>query len=355
MSFEHRLYALALLAFPLAPIGAQSDSRINASMRDSVVTAVTQHLADEYVFPDVGVAMGRDVRSRMRAREYDTVSSANAFAALLTSDLRGISHDKHIVVEWSRDPLPEHSKSSSTAGHAAEMESQRKRSAFTNYGFRTAERLAGNIGYLALTYFDRPEFGMGAAASAMAFLHNTDALIIDLRDNDGGRPEMVALLISYLVDKPTRLTGLYWRKSGHVDSASTVPLPDSVKYLGKNVYLLTSNEGTISAGEAFAYDLHVLKRAILVGEISAGAANPGGYVRLTDHFQMFLPTGRAVNPITGTNWEGVGIKPDIEVPAPVALKRAHLEALKILEKSATDADRRDYLRSAIEKVENDAR
>jgi C-terminal processing protease CtpA/Prc len=350
---------MAVLCLPLATIDAQSEAKIDAPTRDSVVKAVIERLTDGYIFPDVAAAMGRDIRARMRAHEYDTVSSANAFASLLTSDLRRISHDKHLVVDWSRDPLQAAGKSTSastsTAQRAAQVEARRKESAFTNYGFRAAERLGGNVGYLALSYFDRPEFGQGAAAAAMAFLHNTDALIIDLRDNDGGRPEMVALLISYLVDKRTALSGIYWRKSARLDSAFTVPLPDSVKYLGKNVYLLTSNAGTISAGEAFAYDLHLLKRAILIGEVSAGAANPGGYVRLTDHFQMFLPTGRAVSPISGTNWEGVGIKPDIEVPAAAALKRAHLEALKTLEKSVTDADRLEYLRSAIEAVEKETR
>ena len=355
ISYKHRLTALATAAFPLYNISAQSDSGITARTRDSVVTAVIDRLNGGYIFPDVAAAMGRDIRSKLQAHAYDTATSATAFAATLTSDLRGISHDKHIVVEWSRNSLPEPGALSSNTNRAAEAESERTESAFINHGFRTAERLPGNIGYLALTYFDKPELGGGTAASAMAFVHNTDALIIDLRDNDGGRPEMVALLISYLVDKPTALTGIYWRKNNRVDSSSTVSLPDSVKYLHKNVYLLTSGAGTVSAAEAFAYDLHLLKRATLVGEVSAGAANPGGYVRLTDHFRMFLPTGRAVSPITGRNWEGVGIKPDIEVPAAAALKTAHLEALKALEKAATDPDRLAYLHSVIAQVEKDTR
>ena len=99
------------------------------------------------------------------------------------------------------------------------------------------------------------------------------------------------------------------------------------------------------------YDLHLLKRAIVVGEISAGAANPGGMVRIGEHFQLFVPRGRAVSPISGTNWEGTGIKPDIEVPASAALKTAHLAALRTLQKNAVDPDRKDSLRSAIEALE----
>ncbi len=346
------LVAAAFSLAALSPCAAQSDTTIDARTRDTVVRAVISQLENGYVFPDVAAAMNRDLRSRLASGAYDSVTSGNAFAALLTSQLRAISHDKHIVVEWTRNSAPVASSPAPVA-QAQALENERKESAFINFGFRNADRLAGNIGYLKLSYFDKPQFGQSTAAAAMAFLHSTDALIIDVSDNDGGRPEMVALLISYLVDKPTELTGIYWRKAGRLDKSSTVPVPDSLKYLGKNVYLLTSTAGTISAAEAFAYDLHLLKRATLVGEVSAGAANPGGYVRLTDHFRMFLPTGRAVSPITGTNWEGVGIKPDIDVPASAALKTAHLQALNALLKSATDPDRVRYLQRVIQQVQTE--
>ena len=162
---------------------------------------------------------------------------------------------------------------------------------------------------------------------------------------------MVALLISYLVEQPTQLTGIYWRRDERIQESRTVEIPAGLKYLGKKVYVLTSNDGTVSAAEAFAYDLHLLKRATLVGETSAGAANPGGMVRLTEHFRMFVPTGRPVSPISGTNWEGVGVKPDIEAPARDALKLAHLDALRTLESASQDGERKSYLRSVIEAVE----
>ncbi len=344
------MIAVVVWTVPLSTTPAQTDSTIDARTRDTVIRAVIDQLDNRYIFPDVATAMNRDLRSRLTSGEYASVTSATAFASLLTSQLRAISHDKHIAVDWSSTTLAEQSPSRNAPDPQA-RESQRRESARMNFGFRNADRLDGNIGYLALSYFDRPEFGGNTAAAAMAFLHNTDALIIDVSDNDGGRPEMVALLISYLVDKRTELSGIYWRKTGRVDKAFTVVVPDSLKYVGKNVYVLTSNAGTISAGEAFAYDLHLLKRATLVGEVTAGAANPGGNVRLTDHFQMFVPTGRAVSPISGTNWEGAGIKPDIEVPATAARKTAQLAALNALLKAATDPERIRYLQSVIEQVQ----
>jgi hypothetical protein len=341
---------MVAVVVPLSTTAAQSDATITARTRDTVVGAVIDQLEGRYIFPAVVTAMNRDLRSRLTSGEYASVTNANAFASLLTSQLRAISHDKHIVVEWTSNSLAEPGGSQLTT-EAQARERERKESAFINFGFRNADRLPGNIGYLALTYFDRPQLGQNAAAAAMALLHNTDALIIDVTDNDGGRPEMVALLMSYLVEMPTELSGIYWRKTGRIDKSFTVVVPDSLKYVGKNVYVLTSSAGTISAAEAFAYDLHLLKRATLVGEVTAGAANPGGYVRLTDHFRMFVPTGRAVSPISGTNWEGVGIKPDIEVAAGIARKTAHLGALNALLKTATDPERIRYLQSVIEQVQ----
>ncbi len=328
------------------------DCSVDAPTRATVVAAIAEAL-QKYVFPEVVPAMDSDIKSRLARGEYDSVASANAFATLLTSQLRAISHDKHIVVEVSCAPLPEPSASVESPLAAAERhERARRESAFINFGFRRVERLTGNIGYINLSVFDRVEYGRETAAAAMRFVANTDALIIDMRDNDGGRPEMVALLISYLVQKPTELTGIYWRRDGRIAKSRTIAIPESLKYLGKRVYILTSGVGTISAGEAFTYDLQLLKRATVVGETSAGAANPGRMVRLTDHFRLFVPGGRAVSPITGTNWEGSGVKPDIETSATAALKVAHLDALRSLKTAASDDERRDYLQSAIEQVDS---
>jgi C-terminal processing protease CtpA/Prc len=348
----HLTYAFFLAVAVLSPStssGAQTDSSIDAPTRVAVLDASLQALAERYIFPDVAARIAQDLRSRLRRGEYDPVTSGPAFAALLTMQMRAISHDKHVTMEWSRDVVPVGGPAASSGSPSLEQE--RTESAYNNFGFRRVERLRGNIGYLDLSYFDRPEFARSTVTAAMVFLRHTDAIIIDLRDNDGGRPEMVALLISYLVERPTALTGIYWRQSGHVDSARTVAVPDSLKYLQKDVYLLTSRTGTISAAEAFVYDLHLLGRATIIGEVSAGAANPGGFLRVGDHFRLFVPRGRAVSPISGTNWEGVGITPDIAVNAEGALKAAQLRELKVLQTRTTDTDRQQYLLSVMHDLE----
>jgi C-terminal processing protease CtpA/Prc len=138
---------------------------------------------------------------------------------------------------------------------------------------------------------------------------------------------MVALISSYLFgDKPVHLNDLYWRKGNRTDEFWTKPELAKVKFANKDIYVLTSSY-TFSGAEEFTYNLRNLKRATIIGETTGGGAHPGGMVRLADHFGVFIPTGRAINPISKTNWEGTGVEPDIKVPKEQALKVAYVAAL----------------------------
>ena len=139
---------------------------------------------------------------------------------------------------------------------------------------------------------------------------------------------MVALISSYLFgDKPVHLNDLYWRKGDKTDEFWTKPELAKIKFADKDIYVLTSNR-TFSGAEEFSYNLKNLKRATIIGETTGGGAHPGGMVRLGDHFGVFIPSGRAINPVSKTNWEGTGVEPDIKVPKEQALKVAYLMALK---------------------------
>jgi hypothetical protein len=330
----------------------QPDSTIDAATRAQVIEAILKRLNDAYVFPEVAQNMEKSIRERMSKKEYDQINSSAAFAEMLTTHLREVSKDKHLGVRYSHEPLPPPSDDRREPS-AEERERMRNFGAAINYGFEKVERMGGNVGYLNLRGFFDPEMGGDTVAAAMNFLSNTDALIVDLRQNGGGDPAMVQLISTYLfTGEPVHLNSLYWRPGNRTQEFWTLPYVPGRRYAGKDVYVLTSNR-TFSGAEEFAYNLKNLKRATIIGETTGGGAHPGEGVRLSEHFQMFVPTGRAINPISKTNWEGTGVKPDIEVPAAQALNTAYLMALKKAAEKTTDARMKADHQRQIEKVQKE--
>jgi C-terminal processing protease CtpA/Prc len=306
----------------------QPDMNVDAAARKEVVDTLVKRLDDTYVFPDVAAKMEQSLRAH--ESEYAQITSARQLAQKLTEDLQAVSHDKHIRVRYSHDSIPVRPNDNHEPS-AEEREQIRRELGRINYGFERVERLPGNIGYIDLRGFTPAEIGGGeTVAAAFNFLANTDALIIDLRQNGGGDPAQVALICSYLFGaERVHLNDLHWRdgKGERVEEFWTRKEVPGRRYEGKDVYVLTSRY-TFSGAEEFTNNLKTLKRATIVGETTGGGANPGGGNRLSEHFGAFIPTGRAVNPITKTNWEGTGVEPDVKVPSDQALHVAQLSALK---------------------------
>ena len=328
---------IVIMVFYSSSIFAQ-DAQLDAAKRNAVIEAILKNLNEAYIFPDVAKKMEQAVRERLVRKEYDSIASPTALATTLTANLQEISHDKHLRIMYRPGDLP---SEKNPGGDEREMNRA------VNFGFEKVQRLEGNIGYLELRGFQNPAWATDTAAAAMNFLVNTDALIIDLRNNGGGSGEMVALLVGYLLNKRTHINSFYWRPDNKTTESWT---PENVagKRYGDNrdVYVLTSRR-TFSAAEEFAYDLQNLKRATIVGETTGGGAHPVEFRHLTEGFAISLPAGRAINPITKTNWEGTGVKPDIAVPAEQALKAAHLAALKTVVQKTTAPARRERMQGLI--------
>lgn len=350
---SRRMVALALLAVPAplqsVPQGSHRpdpDMPVTAAARSEVVENVIRELKQSYVFPKVADEIDVALRERMKRKEYDSIGSSSAFASTLTEHLQAVSHDKHMRVRYHSDPLPK-DDGDERGPSPAEIEGMRAQARTLNFGFEKIERLTGNVGYLELRSFQPPMFAGETAAAAMNFLANTDALIIDLRKNGGGTPEMVQLLCSYLFGNETvHLNDLYNRPHDETRQFWTLPYVPGRRYVDKDVYVLTSSY-TFSGAEEFTYNLKNLKRVTIVGETTGGGANPGGLARVGEHFELFVSTGRAINPVTKTNWEGTGVEPDVKVSEERALTAAHSMALeKIIDKTA-DARRRDLLQEAL--------
>ena len=305
----------------------QPDMPIDAAGRHEILEAAAKEMERAYIFPEAAARMSARLREREAAGAYDKLD-AKAFARAVTDDLQSVSHDKHLRLLYSHAPIPERRPGPPDAA------SQDKRAGFErsiNQGFERAERLDGNVGYLEMRMFvsESPR-AFEVASAAMSFLADTDALIIDLRRNGGGDPAMVAYVSSYLFDERTHLNDLYWRERERTDEFWTrADVPGRKFGTAKPVYVLTSKR-TFSGAEEFANNLQALKRATIVGETTGGGAHPGGTLRLSEHFQIWLPQGRAINPITKTNWEGTGVVPDVPVPADQALEKAKELARKAL-------------------------
>ncbi|MBD2866927.1 S41 family peptidase [Paenibacillus oceani] len=295
--------------------------------QEETIHSLSTLLIQNYVFPDMAHRMQVEFTQRLNDNEYSVMTDPATFAKTLTSQLQNTSKDKHLNVRYNpqKPPTEDHAegKDAVLADHFMTMIQ------LDNYGFAKIERLQGNIGLLEFHAFMSPEHAAETASSAMTFLANTSCLIIDIRKNFGGDPHMVAFLTTYLLDPaPKHLNSFYLRKNEEIKQFWTMPYVPGKKFGGsKPLYILTSNR-TFSAAEEFAYNLQTMGRAIIVGERTGGGAHPGGFHRINKDFEVFIPSGRAINPITQTNWEGVGITPDIEVPQDQAFEVAYSTLLQ---------------------------
>jgi C-terminal processing protease CtpA/Prc len=328
-----------------APVEAAAP--IDAATRTRVIDGVLTELNKSYVFPDVAKKMETAIRERAKKGEYDSLTDGKAFAEKLTEDLRAICQDKHLRITFHEKALPPRQKRREpTAEDQARFLTRVRRD---NCGVTKVERLPGNLGYLALDFFAGDDVAGAKYGAAMSFLADTDALILDLRTNRGGDPAMVALLCSYFLPGGTHVNSIYWRPTDETRQHWTADALPGPRYLDKPVYVLTS-KGTFSGGEECAYDFQTQKRGTLVGETTGGGANPGGVERLDDHFSAFIPMGRAINPITKTNWEGVGVKPEVAVDAKDALVKAQRLALEGLLAKETDPERKKEREDALKEL-----
>ena len=341
------VFSAALAVTPLsAQFGPEPDFTVTSAERAKVIENSIVRLREIYVHRETAKKMGEAVRARALRGEYDRITSAKELADTLTRDFREVSKDGHLFVRYTNSVLPDAPFNAPPAPE--EFERQRAFAAKLNYGFEKVERLQGNVGYIDVRGFIPPEVGGETAAAAMTFVSNTDALIIDLRFNGGGEPSMIAFLTSYLFDEPTHLNDIYTRYNDSTHQWWTSAYVPGRRFgKSKPVYVLTSSR-SFSAAEEFAYNLKNLKRGTIVGETTGGGAHEVNGAKVSDHFEIGVPYARAINPITKTNWEGVGVQPDVSVAAPQAFDTAYVLALETIVATTTDPARRAGLQRVLD-------
>lgn len=333
MNLNQRLLLAASLCLAIASNGRAQT--VTPAERAAAIDGVAKQIEAGYVFPEIGKRMAAAIRQRAARGEYNGITDAHELAARLTAHLRAAGKDLHVSVSYSPEVLPPERPGSPipTPEETTRFKSDLARD---NYGFKRVEILPGNIGYIRIDLFTPPEFAGDTYAAAMAFVAESDALIIDLRENGGSiSPYAIPMFSTYFFEQPTHLIDLKWNFEETPRQLWTGAYVPGRRYLNKPMYVLTSRK-TFSGAEQFAYDLKNLKRATIIGDTTGGGANPGGTRRASDHFHVFVPFGRVTSPITKSNWEGVGVVPDIVVSPGKALLVAQLEAIRKLKTAATE-------------------
>lgn len=353
MNTRNRLTLALLVCLAQAPAFAQQHPAVpvDATTRHAVVDALATKLTLNYVFPDVAAKLATSIRAKDASGGYAKATDIETFAKALSADLKTVGQDLHFHVAYDPDF---HSRPSDPAVQGFPVEEaahMRRDIAAHSYGIDSVRQLPGNVGYMEVRGFPPAEFVGDAMTAAMTLLSGTDALILDLRRNGGGEPDSVAYLLSHFfaMGDSRHLNDIYSRSDNTTRQYWTNPAV-TVRY-DKPIYVLTSKR-TFSGGEEAAYDLQTQKRATLVGEVTGGGANPGEGYSLTHGFAAFIPNGRSINPLTKTNWEHVGVKPDVAVPAADAQKVAHATILKTLLAASKDADEKAELTELVAKVES---
>ncbi|UCD05279.1 MAG: S41 family peptidase [candidate division WOR-3 bacterium] len=325
------------------------NTTIDPSRQLEIIDSVTTALNDYYIFPDVASEIEKHLRKRQNNGGYLDFTSISAFAQKLTEEIRSVSKDAHLSVEFKPDEY--FAAETSDAHEEEQLREWYDEQAYDNFGFEKVEHLSGNIGYVRMRGFYETDWSGPTAIAAMNFLAHCDAVIFDLRLTLGGQPSMIQLLASYFFDEPVQLSSFYVRKDKREEQFWTHKDVSGPRMSNVKLYILTSRQ-TPSAAEAFAYDMKHLQRAIIIGETTSGAAHPAEEHWFSNlNIVVSIPYGRAINPITGTNWEGTGVEPHIPVPSEKALLVAHNEALKALLHECTDEQRKMRMEWALRGIE----
>ncbi|NQZ08805.1 MAG: hypothetical protein HRT35_16740 [Algicola sp.] len=322
--FKPLALLLTLGLFCHDALAEQSAITVDAKERQAVVEKVSTLMINNYVSEAVARETAAHIQKQLKNGAYDNITQGEAFAAKLTEDVQSINHDKHmrIRVQHPRPaPASSHAKTEpeSPLVHVFRNQQHNRQ---RNNGHQKVEVLDGNVGYIDFRMFGGSDAAKQKAATALAYLEDTDAMIIDLRKNGGGSPDTVRFICSYFFGEKTHLNSLYWRQGNRTEEFWTLDEIPGKRRPDVPLYILTSDY-TFSGAEEFSYNMQTRKRAILVGETTGGGANPGGRMPINKHFNINMPRGMAINPVTGTNWEGVGVKPEVAVDESQALDKAY--------------------------------
>lgn len=309
-----------LLVYTITPSTSEEAlqiTTIDPQIIKSTIDSLVVILRESYVDPEKGKMMADSLNYYKSSGRYNEITDGSVLSLRLTEDLWPLCHDKHLSVTYGKI-----SEEDSTS--APELDST------DNYGFRSSKVLENNIGYIRFDEFNGSDEAKEVAAKAFETVSDCDAIIFDLRYNSGGSPKLVQFIYSYLFDKPTYVGSRYDRiLNDTTDFWTQTDIPGKPIGAHVSLYILTSSN-TFSAAEEFAYFLKDMKRAIVVGETTGGGAHPVNHISVNDYFGVRIPYARMMSPVSKTDWEGIGVIPDIQTSRDEALEVAIKDAIKNL-------------------------
>jgi len=324
-----------------APQASPSPSLRNKAYKSGVLKKIAELIKDKYVLAEKAGPYAAEFRRMAKAGAYASITDATEFAKKVTADLQAITHDKHVSLRRI-EASDVGEKAVSPLHHPVRFHRLARRE---NTGFRKLEWINGHIGYLDLIRFNAIDQARDKIEGAMRFLENADAILIDIRENGGGSGDYLS---SFFLPHPTQLTGWYYRENDYLEECWTTREMGGKPLVDVPLFVLIG-PNTFSAAEIFAYDLQALKRAVLVGEPTKGGAHSIDLFKIDDQFEINISTSYAINPVTGGNWEGTGVIPDVPAPADRVLKTA----VELAEKAGGEFARvrEEKLKQAVERMQ----
>lgn len=339
-----------------APAAPATPPAIDTAAKRAVIDEIAALFNKNYIFAEAAKKVEDALGTKLKAGEFDQAATAPDFARAVAAVILDVTKDRHTGFAYA----PAQAEDLRRLMGRSEEEARKVRDRQLvelrreNFGFRKVERLEGNIGYIDFRAFESPADAGPTAIAAMNFLAYCDAIIFDLRQNGGGEPAQIQLITSYLFEDPVHLNDLYARAADRTENYWTLPYVPGVRAAKADVYVLTSAR-TFSGAEEFSYNLQNLKRATLIGETTGGGAHPTNTMIVQRDYLLRVPFARAINPVSKTNWEGTGVKPDIACPAAEAFDRAYALALETLAAKAASPEQKaeyDWILTALKAKAN---
>lgn len=296
-----------------------------------LIDSLSKALRAQYIYADKAEIMVSSIAKKYKSGVYNNAKDRMELAMELSQDLQEAWPDKHLRLNYN----PKFAKKLETPKTADEekkdQEMKLKFALENNFAFKKTEILPGNIGYVRWDgFFEFIEEARPTMNSAFQFVSNCKAVIIDMRYNGGGSPDMVAATQNYFFSEKVHLNDIIYRSRDTVVRYSD-PGKTTFK-LNMPVYILTSNR-TFSGAEDFTYGMQQTNRATIVGDTTGGGAHPTGPVSVGQGFVAGIPLGCAPK---GKDWEGTGIYPTIPIPSEQALVTAQRQAFTDLLLKAKD-------------------